>query len=88
MRGERSGKQHKGDEKRNVDHNELHSLTVQETAKLPNLEMSPRTRMSLQGMPAAASAATATQAAGATPKNSKHVVESRTSRDSIDDGYG
>ena len=87
MREERSGKRHKGGEKRDLDHSELHSPTVQEIAEFLNVEMSPRTKMGLQGMPAAASAAAAAQAAGATPESSKHVVESQTGQDSIDDGY-
>ncbi len=87
MREERSGKRHKGGEKRDLDHSELHSPTVQEIAEFLNVEMSPRTKMGLQGMPAAASAAAAAQAAGATPESTKHVVESQTGQDSIDDGY-
>lgn len=89
MREERSGKRHKGGEPRDLDHGELHSPTVQEIADFLDVEMSPRTKMGLQGMPAAASAAAAAQAGGASqaPESNKHVVESQTGQDSIDDGY-
>ena len=45
--------------------------------------------MGLQGMPPGASAAAAAQAAGDSdpPQHQKHVVESQTGQDSIDDGY-
>ena len=89
MREERSGKRQRGGEARNLDHSELHSPTVQEIADFLDVEMSPRTKMGLQGMPAGASAAAAAQAGGASqgPESTKHVVESQTGQDSIDDGY-
>ena len=88
MREERSGKRHRGDH-RELDQSELHSPTVQEIAEFLDVEMSPRSKMGLPAMPAAASAAAAAQVAAVTEAgdSNKHVVESQTGQDSIDDGY-
>ena len=82
MREERAGKRQRG-EPCDPDEAELHSPTVQEIADFLDVEMSPRTAAGLAGMPSAAAAA----AAAAVDTHAKHVVESQTGQDSIDDGY-
>lgn len=85
MREERSGKRQRG-EAQDLDTSELHSPTVQEIADFLDVEMSPRSKMGLPALPGAASAAAAAQASEA-EGNTKHIVESQTGADSIDDGY-
>ena len=82
MREERAGKRQRG-EPCDLGEAELHSPTVQEIADFLDVEMSPRTAAGLAGMPSAAAAA----AAAAVDTHAKHVVESQTGQDSIDDGY-
>ena len=86
MREERSGKRQRG-EPQDLDTSELHSPTVQEIAEFLDVEMSPRSKMGLPALPGAASAAAAAQGASEAEGNTKHIVESQTGADSIDDGY-
>ena len=76
MREEKSGKRHKGDDGTGEDA-VLQSPTVQEMEEFLNVKMSPRNKPQLP-MPASEDA----------PRvDNKHIVESRTDRDSMDDGY-
>ncbi|BDA47925.1 probable WRKY transcription factor WRKY24 [Coccomyxa sp. Obi] len=76
MREEKAGKRHKGEDGTGEDA-VLQSPTVQEMEEFLNVKMSPRNKPQLP-MPASEEA----------PRgDNKHIVESRTDRDSMDDGY-
>jgi hypothetical protein len=76
MREERAGKRHKGDiGTGNGESLELQSPTVQEMEEFLNVKMSPRVKASLPSLE------------DVQRGDNKHVVESRTDQDSMDDGY-
>ncbi|CAL8463092.1 g2626 [Coccomyxa elongata] len=76
MREEKAGKRHKGEDGTGEDA-VLQSPTVQEMEEFLNVKMSPRNKPQLP-MPASEEA----------PRgDNKHIVESRTDQDSMDDGY-
>lgn len=79
MREERAGKRHKGEGKIGDEGlRELQSPTVQEMEEFLNVKMSPRSKAPQHLLP---------PAEDVQQGDNKHVVESRTDQDSMDDGY-
>ncbi len=78
MREERAGKRHKGElGTGDDDSRELQSPTVQEMEEFLNVKMSPRSKAQPPVPPPEE----------VQRSDNKHVVESRTDQDSMDDGY-